>query len=147
MIYWLTGNSGAGKTTLAYGVKDKLKAIVLDGDEMRATISKDEGLSPEDRHKHNMRVARLANLLSMQGFPVIIAVIAPFTATRAEIDKICKPRWIYIKRSGLGAEDRPYEEPLNASLTINNDKLSIAEAQNIFYNAVAEWSSRSSSRS
>ena len=59
-ILWLTGNSGAGKTTLAYGVKryfdeeesEKLlyrKVVILDGDEMRASISTTETLSPADR--------------------------------------------------------------------------------------------------
>jgi len=75
-VVWLTGNTGAGKTTLAFGVRDYFnektqidsplarRIIILDGDEMRATVSVDEGLSPEDRRRHNLRVARLAHLLS-----------------------------------------------------------------------------------
>ena len=92
-IIWLTGNSGSGKTTLAYGIRDYFnesdldsnfarRVIVLDGDEMRSTISIDEGFSPEDRKRHNLRVARLAKLMTEHGFLVIVAVIAPFNKAR-----------------------------------------------------------------
>lgn len=143
-IVWLTGNTGAGKSTLAFGVREYVneqldpthpmarRVVVLDGDEMRATVSVDEGLSPEDRRKHNLRVARLANLLSESGYFVIVAVIAPFTSVRAELDAICSPTWVYIKRSGLGAADRPYEAPEKPALTIDNDTLSIEEGKQLF---------------
>lgn len=128
-IIWLTGNSGAGKTTLAraarayfheFAVETPMhrRIIVLDGDEMRASISTEETLSADDRRKHNLRVARLAHVLQSQGFLVVVAVIAPFRAVRDEIDAICAPRWIYIERSGLGAPDRPYEPPLQPDAVI-----------------------------
>lgn len=141
-IIWLTGNSGAGKTTLAYGVRDYMnektglsspyarRVIVLDGDEMRATISVDESFSPEDRRKHNLRVARLAKLMSGHGFLVIVAVIAPFQEAREEVSTICNPKWVYLKRLDLESEDRPYEPPANPDLTLDNDTLSIDEARN-----------------
>ena len=132
-IIWLTGNSGAGKTTLAYGIRDHFKesapVLVLDGDEMRSTISIDEGFSDEDRIKHNARVARLAKLMSEHGFLVIVAVIAPFDDARHMVSKICNPKWIYLKRSGLESEDRPYEPPTDPDLTVDNDVLSIDEAR------------------
>ena len=130
-VIWLTGNSGAGKTTLAHGLKEEFpdQVIMLDGDEMRATISTEEGLSPEDRAKHNRRVARLADLLAKQGFLVVVSVIAPFAAVREELSLLCNPQWIYIKRSGLDAPDRPYEAPESPDFIINNDELSIEEAQ------------------
>lgn len=143
-VVWLTGNTGAGKSTLAFGVRDYVneqldpahpmarRVVVLDGDEMRATVSVDEGLSPEDRRKHNLRVARLANLLSESGYFVIVAVIAPFATVRRELDAICEPTWVYIKRSGLGGADRPYEAPENPALTIDNDELSIEEGRQKF---------------
>ncbi|PIR53904.1 hypothetical protein COU75_03570 [Candidatus Peregrinibacteria bacterium CG10_big_fil_rev_8_21_14_0_10_42_8] len=143
-IVWLTGNSGAGKSTLAFALRERCneyenashpmarRVVVLDGDEMRETISRDEGFSPEDRRKHNMRVARLATLLRDSGHLVIVAVIAPFESVRAELQVMCNPLWVYIKRSGLGAADRPYEAPKNPDLLIDNDILSIEEAQEIF---------------
>ncbi len=140
-IFWLTGNTGAGKTTLATGLEGYIneelstdhpfarRCIVLDGDAMRATISIDETLTPEDRRKHNLRVARLAAHLQSRGFMVVVSVIAPFASVRAELDAICNPVWIYVQRSGLSAADRPYEAPEQPHFTINNDKLSINDAQ------------------
>ena len=144
-VVWLTGNTGAGKTTLAEGMKkyfnegdqgdDRARRIVvLDGDEMRATVSVDEGLSPEDRRKHNLRVARLAHLMSEHGFLVIVAVIAPFAAVREELQSICDPLWVYVNRDGLGGADRPYEAPVNPSLTIDNNTVSIVEGRNMLKN-------------
>lgn len=135
-VIWLTGNTGAGKTTLAYGAQRHFLAlhssplrhriIVLDGDEMRASISVGATLSPEDRRAHNLRVARLASVLQSQGFLVIVAVIAPFAAVRREIDALCAPRWVYLHREGLSAPDRPYEQPLTPDATIATDQSSIA---------------------
>src|SRR3990167_8980601 len=133
-IIWLTGNSGAGKTTLAESIRQYFREhptapLLLDGDEMRETISRDEGFSPEDRRKHNLRIARLAKLFQSHGFLVIVAVIAPFECVRREIDVLCDPRWIYVKRSGLESQDCPYEEPESPDLVINNDILSIEDAR------------------
>lgn len=144
-VVWLTGNTGAGKSTLAEGMKEYFneqehgedrarRILVLDGDEMRATVSVDEGLSPEDRRKHNLRVARLANLMSEHGFLVLVAVIAPFATVREELQSICDPLWVYVNRDGLGGADRPYEAPVNPSLTIDNNTVSPEEGRNLLKN-------------
>ncbi len=139
-ILWLTGNSGAGKTTLAEAFEKywntrpsddhpwSRRVLVLDGDEMRATVSTEDSLSADDRRKHNLRVARLAALMQKKGFLVVVAVIAPFASVRHEISLLCKPQWIYIKRSGLSAADRPYEAPKHPAHIIDNDILSKKEA-------------------
>jgi adenylylsulfate kinase-like enzyme len=103
------------------------RVIVLDGDEMRASISLEEGLSAEDRRRHNLRVARLAKVLQAQGCLVVVAVIAPFRSVREEIDTICAPRWLYVERSGLSAADRPYEPPLHPDAAICTDMGSVRE--------------------
>ena len=140
-IVWLTGNSGAGKSTLAFGMRDYFneetnadsplsrRIMVLDGDEMRETVSVDEGFSADDRRRHNLRVARLAKLLSNHGFLVIVSVIAPFQKVRDELQPICDPMWVYVKRSGLEAGDRPYEPPKEPAIVIDNDVTGIAEGQ------------------
>ena len=139
-IFWLTGNTGAGKTTLASAVEQHVNSstpawnaaarrlIVLDGDEMRDTISTQEDLSPEGRKAHNLRVARLAKLLRQKGFLVLVSVIAPFEEVRTEISSICDPLWVYVKREGLGAADRPYEEPKNPDCLIDHDASDQQEA-------------------
>lgn len=126
-VIWLTGNSGAGKTTLAYLLRERLNAVVLDGDEMRASISLGASFSKKDRLEHNLRVARLAKTLNSQGHNVVVSVIAPFQEIRDKIEGIITPYWIYIK-GGSKAKDRPYEPPKKANLIINPDKESILKS-------------------
>lgn len=123
-IIWLTGNVGAGKTSLAYLLRERLKAVVLDGDELRASISTDLGFNKKDRDEHNMRVARLAKLLHDQDHNVVVSVIAPFQSTRDKITKLIDPFWIYIK-GGKTGKDTPYEVPKKPNLIINPTKQSL----------------------
>lgn len=130
-VIWLTGNSGSGKTTLAYLLKDRLgNAVVLDGDEMRRSISLGAGFSKEDREAHNLRVARLANVLYRQRHNVIVSVIAPFEDARGKIDQICHPVWIYVKRDMPEDQNMPYEEPLAPAVTVDTDSYGILECVN-----------------
>ena len=126
-IIWLTGNVGAGKTSIAYLLKERLNAIVLDGDEMRASISLGAGFSKEEREIHNLRVARLAKTLCDQGHNVVVSVIAPFESSRRKIAEIINPYWIYIKGGEIG-EDKPYEVPISPDITINPTKESLLES-------------------
>ena len=133
-ILWLTGNSGAGKTTVARNFIKRFPAVILDGDEMRASISTDKGFSLTDRLSHNMRVARLAKVLQEQGQNVLVAVIAPTHKIRKEIEKICSPGWIYIKRESIPYDpERPYEPPDKPDLTIDNDALTETEATEVLW--------------
>jgi len=130
-IVWLTGNSGAGKTTLAESVKeDYPQVVVLDGDDMRSSISIEEGFSASDRRRHNLKVARLAKVFHDRGLPVIVSVIAPHKKTRADIDKVCDPAWVYIAREGLDAPDRPYEVPEYPDLILDHNNIGEIESSN-----------------
>ncbi len=119
-IFWLTGQSGAGKTTIANLLQSHIGGVILDGDEMRKTISKELGFSKNDREIHNLRVARLAKTLAKTS-PVIVSVIAPFTKTRQKIDKIAKPVWIYVKKELPNRKNYPYEVPKNVIITVDSD--------------------------
>ncbi|MEI8103862.1 MAG: adenylyl-sulfate kinase [Candidatus Moraniibacteriota bacterium] len=125
-IYWITGQSGSGKTTLARALQEKLGGIVLDGDEMRESISLNASFSKEDRDDHNMRVARLAKVLSRQ-MMVIIAVIAPFQDTREKVDKLVSPTWIYIARNLSEHLDKPYEIPREPHVVLDSDSQDVDE--------------------
>jgi len=109
-IVWLTGQSGAGKTTVGRPLADCLDGVLLDGDEMRDSISLGAGFSRDDRREHNLRVARLAKVLSEQK-PVVVSVIAPMEEVRKEIDEVCHPIWVYVKRDMPEREGHFYEEP------------------------------------
>ncbi len=127
-IIWLTGNSGSGKTTLANALQQKLfNWVVLDGDVMRNSISLNSGFSKEDREEHNLRVARLAKVLSEQNKNVLVSVIAPFQSTREKIKEIINCEWVYLKRDSVDkGKSYPYEQPQNV-LTFNIDEMSIDE--------------------
>lgn len=87
---WLTGLSGAGKTTIGYAVARRLADIgrrveILDGDELRDHLSPGLGFSKEDRDAHVTRVGYLARLLARNGVIVIVPVIAPYEHVRETI--------------------------------------------------------------
>jgi sulfate adenylyltransferase len=87
----LTGLSGAGKTTVATALCDRLRDAdlrqvrLLDGDVLRREISSDLGFSREDRDAHLHRVGRLAAEITGSGAIAVCAVIAPYEAARASI--------------------------------------------------------------
>ncbi len=120
-ILWLTGQSGAGKTTLATALSREIGAVVLDGDEMRESISLGSDFSQMDRHEHNLRVARLALVLAKQN-PIIVSVIAPFEETRDAVETIIKPIWIYVQRELPQDKNKPYEIPVDPPVVVNSDK-------------------------
>ena len=86
-VLWFTGLSGAGKTTIAREVHTHLlrrdvRAELLDGDELRATLSSDLGFSKEDRDLQVKRIAFVANLLSKNGIVVLVSAISPYRDSR-----------------------------------------------------------------
>ena len=87
---WLTGLSGAGKTTLAAILATELRARgvpveVLDGDEVRTNLSKGLGFSKEDRDTNIRRIGYVSRLLSRNGVGTVSAAISPYSATRDEV--------------------------------------------------------------
>lgn len=86
-VLWFTGLSGAGKSTIAEIVEQKLrdrgsKIEVLDGDVVRTNLSKGLGFSREDRDTNISRIAFVADLLARNEVPVITAAISPYRETR-----------------------------------------------------------------
>ena len=87
---WLTGLSGAGKTTLAQALVPHLEERglpieVLDGDEVRTNLSKGLGFSKEDRDTNIRRIGYVTRLLSRNGVVVIAAAISPYRSIRDEV--------------------------------------------------------------
>jgi bifunctional enzyme CysN/CysC len=86
-VIWLTGLSGAGKSTIADATVRALHALgvhtyVLDGDNVRHGLNKDLGFTPEDRAENVRRVAEVARLMSDAGLVVFVALVSPFVSDR-----------------------------------------------------------------
>src|SRR5665213_2862629 len=86
-VVWLTGLSGAGKSTIANLVEKRLAAegrhtYLLDGDNVRHGLNKDLGFTEADRVENIRRVAELARLMVDAGLVVLTAFISPFRAER-----------------------------------------------------------------
>jgi len=87
---WLTGLSGAGKTTLAARLATEVRARgvsieILDGDEVRTNLSKGLGFSKEDRDTNIRRIGYVCRLLSRNGVAAVSAAISPYSAIRDEV--------------------------------------------------------------
>jgi adenylyl-sulfate kinase len=87
---WLTGLSGAGKTTLATRLAAELSVRgvnveVLDGDEVRTNLSKGLGFSKDDRDTNIRRIGYVCRLLSRNGVAAVSAAISPYRAVRDEV--------------------------------------------------------------
>ena len=157
--YWFTGLSGAGKTTLSKSLTEEFlcegkNVVVLDGDELRSTISKDLGFTEEDRTEQNRRAANIARLLNEQGIPVMAALISPTHEIQTMIKQIiginrcflihvdcsiegCKQRDVKqlytnsIKQNegNFTGIHQPYESPINPWLRINTEHLSFEQCK------------------
>ena len=153
---WLTGLSGAGKSTIAQELERRLRARdrnveVLDGDVVRTHLSKGLGFSKEDRDTNIRRIAFVSQLLTRNGVAVITAAISPYRATRDEaraaignfvevyvtcpLDELMRRdvKGLYAKAlrgeipEFTGVSD-PYEEPLAPDVTAETDRESVGES-------------------
>jgi len=93
-VIWLTGLSGAGKSTISHAVCRELEhsgEIVecLDGDAIRSVFPQ-TGFSPEERDIHVRRVAFMASRLERHGVVVVVSLISPYRRSRAFARELCR---------------------------------------------------------
>ena len=156
-IIWLTGLSGAGKSTIAIEAEHQsfLKGYqvnVLDGDNIRFGLSADLGFSPEDRTENIRRIGEVAKLFAEAGILVITAFISPYKQDRDRIRaiagdifhevfieadlEICEnrdPKGLYVKARNGEISDftgisAPYDKPRNPELVIDTGEQGIGES-------------------
>jgi hypothetical protein len=88
MIIQIIGLPGSGKTELAKALKERINAIHLNADEVRATVNSDLGFTAEDRLEQARRMGEMARLISKQGVaPVIVDFVCPTELTRSAFGK------------------------------------------------------------
>ncbi|MBD2666872.1 adenylyl-sulfate kinase [Richelia sinica FACHB-800] len=155
---WLTGLSGAGKTTISRAIEQELKTHgykveVLDGDVVRQYLTKGLGFSKEDRDENIRRIGFVARLLTRNDVIVLVSAISPYRNIRQEVREfignfvevyvnaplaVCEQRdvkGLYQKaRSGAiknftGIDD-PYEIPLNPDVECTTDIEDVNDSTN-----------------
>lgn len=154
-VLWLTGLPGSGKTTISSTlapllIERGLKVEVMDGDEVRKSLSPDLGFSKEDREEHAQRVTYVSKLLARNGVVVIVALIAPYRSFRQKVRKEIEnyvevhvkasveecirrdPKGLYKKAlageiKDMTGVDDPYEEPVNHEVTVDTERESVGE--------------------
>ncbi|MBB4909559.1 adenylyl-sulfate kinase [Actinophytocola algeriensis] len=157
-VVWFTGLSGAGKSTIADQVEQRLYAagrhtFLLDGDNVRHGLNADLGFTDADRVENIRRVAEVAGLMVEAGLVVLVSFISPFRAERELArgivagDEFCEvfvdtplvvaeqrdPKGLYAKaRRGelpnFTGIDSPYEPPEHPELRLDTTTLTAAEA-------------------
>jgi adenylylsulfate kinase len=157
VLLWFTGLSASGKSTIANEVTYQLSqagklTYVLDGDNIRHGLNKNLGFSPADREENIRRISEVGNLFADAGLITTTAFISPYRKDRdfartllpegrfieifvkasIEICEARDPKGLYKKaKSGEIKEftgiSAPYEEPLNAEIILDADKMTIEE--------------------
>lgn len=157
-VLWLTGLSGAGKSTIATELERELfnlgrHVYVLDGDNIRHGLGSDLGFSPKDRAENIRRVGEVARLFADAGVICITAFISPYRADRELVRKIlpadrfievfvnsplevCEqrdPKGLYARARANEIKEftgisAPYEVPALPEIELRTDQLSVAES-------------------
>ena len=160
-VLWLTGLSGAGKSTIANLVEKRLARMnrhtfLLDGDNVRHGLNRDLGFTDADRVENIRRVGEVAKLMTDAGLIVITAFISPFRAERDMVRQMMQPgeffeihvdtplaeaeardvKGLYKKaRSGqlknFTGIDSPYEAPETPELRIDTTRMRPEEAADL----------------
>jgi adenylylsulfate kinase len=158
VILWFTGLSGAGKSTLAHAVEEALhqrgcRTFVFDGDNVRHGLCGDLSFSLEDRQENIRRVGEMTKLFLEAGVISLTAFISPMREDRRRVRSLvphgdfievycrcgietCESRdvkGLYKKaRAGEIREftgiSSPYEEPQNAEVVVDTDRLSLEQS-------------------
>jgi len=157
-VLWLTGLSGAGKSTIANLVDKRLVALgrhtyLLDGDNVRHGLNKDLGFTSQDRVENIRRVAEVARLMADAGLITLVSFISPFRSERRMARELL-PRGeffeVFVDTPLVVAEardvkglyrkarrgelrnftgiDSPYEAPEHAEIHLDTTALSPEEA-------------------
>ena len=155
VVLWLTGLSGAGKSSVAHALEEKLferryRSFVFDGDNVRHGLCSDLTFSEDDRHENLRRIGEMTKLFLEAGVISITAFISPFKADREHVRSLV-PHGdfieVYCKCSletceqrdvkGLYAKARageiknytgissPYEAPEDAELVLDTDNSTV----------------------
>lgn len=164
-VVWLTGLSGAGKSTISARVEHALfekgcLVTVLDGDSLRSGLNADLDFTRESRQENLRRASEVAGLFAATGHIVLATFVSPFQAGREFVRKIIRdefylvhvnaklddcierdPKGLYKKALSGGIENftgigQGYEPPADADLQINTSDYDIADSCQLLYDFI-----------
>lgn len=166
-LVFFTGLSGAGKSTIADKLeerlyKEKIHTYILDGDNVRTGINKGLGFLPEDRSENNRRIGEISKLFIDAGFVVLAAFISPYRVDRERIKQTVNPEnfiEVFVNTSLEVCEQRdikglykkarageiknmtgisaPYEIPENPDIEVSHLN-TIEESVNLIYKKISK---------
>ena len=166
-VVWLTGYSGAGKSTIANLVEKKLfslgsRTYLLDGDNVRHGLNKDLGFTEQDRVENIRRVAEVAKLMVDAGLIVLVSFISPFRAERDAARALMGEGEFFevfvdttlaaaesrdvkglYKKARAGALknftgiDSPYEPPVSPEIHIDTSRLNAVQGADLIIETLA----------
>lgn len=144
MIIQIIGLPGSGKTELAKALKERINAIHLNADEIRATVNSDLGFSPEDRIEQARRMGEMARLISKQEVaPVIVDFICPTDLTRMAFGKPNILIWMNTIQEGRFEDtNKMFEEPTHYDHVFRNHDMMPDEKASYIINKfdLHDWS-------
>jgi adenylylsulfate kinase len=115
VVIFITGKSGAGKTTLANSLKTDT-TVIIDGDDFREYFK--SGFSLEEKEKHILKMAKIAAMLEKQSFSVIVAAILPTKNLRQKARSYCRESFLIYLSGGSMWEGTEYEIPEKEELCL-----------------------------
>ena len=163
---WLTGLSGAGKTTIAKYLRYNfaLNTVIIDGDELRKSINADLGFSLEDRDKNVTRAAQICKVLNDDGHDVIACIMSPLESQRKKAREIIAEQKFFLvyvscdietlkKRDTKGLYEKfykgeiknmvgidlPYDVPINPNVVVNTAAFEIEKCGELISKAYSKF--------
>ena len=160
-IFWMTGLSGSGKSTIANAVEQQFAekgfhTFLLDGDNIRHGLNKDLGFTEADRIENIRRIGEVSKLMTDAGLIVVTAFISPFESernmvremvddgefveifidTQLQVAETRDVKGLYAKaRAGelknFTGIDSPYEAPVKPEIIIDTSELSVERAAKV----------------
>lgn len=168
-VFWLTGLSGSGKSTIAIEVERRLTeegvvTVLLDGDNVRGGLCRDLTFSAEDREENNRRISEVAKIMVQNGLVVLCTFITPQEEAREKAREIigkddfhliyveasiddCKkrdPKGLYKKAISGEIENftgisAPFDIPQNADLVINTRENNREQSSRILLDYIQKY--------
>jgi adenylylsulfate kinase len=143
VIIQIIGLPGSGKTELAKALKERINAIHLNADEVRAGLNNDLGFTQEDRVEQARRMGELARLISKQGFTVIVDFVCPTEETRRAFGFANFIVWMNtIEESRFEDTNKMFEVPSYYDLKFDNHLMeAYSKASEVIKEAeIFDWS-------